>query len=88
MTVMTETKVTFGVDAYVVFEMGMKGCPLPSGVQVPLGQLDNTKVVITCTAQEARAMAAWAARQAAKSIDYQGVVKLINLTLRLKGGGA
>jgi hypothetical protein len=82
---MAENKVTFGIPGSVVFDMDMKGGPLPRGLHPP-NNLDAT-VVVTCTEQEARAMAAWLARQPDKSAEYEGVVKLIDLTLWQQSDG-
>jgi hypothetical protein len=77
---MSENKVTFGIPGSVVFDMDMQGGPLPRGVHPP-NRLDTT-VVIICTEQEARAMAAWLSQRSNESAEYGAVVKLSELTLR------
>jgi hypothetical protein len=83
---MTGKTVTFGIPGSVVFDMDMKGGPLPHGVYPP-NRLDAT-VAITCTEQEARAMASWLTSQPDKPAEYEAVVKLINLMLRQKERGS
>ncbi len=65
---------------HFLFDVDMKGSPLPRGVHPP-NRLDAT-IVITCTEQEARSMAAWLSKRSNESAEYEAVVKLIELTLR------
>jgi hypothetical protein len=81
---MSENKVTFGIPGSVVFDMDMQGGPLPRGVRPPLGRLAPALVVIICTEQEARAMAAWLSERFNESAEYGAVVRLIETTLRLQ----
>jgi hypothetical protein len=80
---MSESKVTFGMSGSVVFDMEMDGGPLPRGVRSPARRLDASPVVIICTEQDARAMAAWLSKRSHESAEYGAVVKLIETTLRL-----
>jgi hypothetical protein len=49
--------VTFEIPGRVIFEMELRGAPLPHGVTTP--KYLGTMIVITCTEDEALAMEAW-----------------------------
>jgi hypothetical protein len=74
----------FGIPGSVVFDMEMRGVPLPTGVHAPNDLGAN--VIISCTNEQARVMESWLSDQADDSADpalYRSCADVIDRTLRL-----
>jgi hypothetical protein len=80
-------RVTLGIPGSIVFEMAMRGGPLPSRVEIPNDR--DAAVMITCTDEQALEMEAWlriAGRRRRDNAESELYLKCAALIALARGG--